>query len=121
MKWFFMLKERLQRHKREPLVIRTVPEDMRPDRVEPEPGSDPGQDSQTGIAVDTNFGSSGSLSLATRDEPKSNPYDTHSWELDPTQDTRQMKKVDKINRPKSKKMANNPYSTGEFRKGWGGK
>ncbi len=119
MKWFFALKDRLQNRNKQPMVIRTLPADQRPARVQTQAA--PEQDSQAGIEVETNFGFSDSLTLSNPDDPKGNPYETHTWELDPTQDTRQMKKVDLIDRPKVKKAANNPYDTGEFRKGWGGK
>ncbi len=119
MKWFFLLKDRLQKRQQKPLVIRTVPKDQRPDRVVRKP--EPEQDSQAGIAVDTNFGFSDSLSLVAQDDSRGNPYETHSWEQSRDQDTRELKKVDVIDRPRSKKVANNPYSTGEFRKGWGKK
>jgi len=117
MRWFYTLVERLQQRRRKPLVIRTVPEAMRPERVVHQPEEDP----QAPLAVDTHFGFSDSLSLAIDDQPQANPYDTHTWELDPAQDTRQLKKVDVIDRPRPKKVRHNPYNTGEFRKGWGGK
>ncbi len=121
MKWFFALKDRLQNRNKQqpPLVIRTVPADERPARAPVQ--VTPEQDSQAGIEVETNFGFSDSLTLSNPDDPKGNPYETHSWELDPSQDTRQLKKVDMIDRPRGKKSANNPYDTGEFRKGWGDK
>jgi hypothetical protein len=48
-----------------------------------------------------------------------NPYQTHTWEMDPEEDTRKLRtvqigKADK----KDSKSSGNPYDTGSHRRGW---
>jgi hypothetical protein len=48
-----------------------------------------------------------------------NPYQTHSWEMDPENDTRKLRTIPigKIEQ-ESADTDGNPYATGEHRRGW---
>jgi hypothetical protein len=73
--------------------------------------------------IDPAFEDTGSLAL-TQDNPVGgNPYDTHSWELDPNEGMRRVDdtKAHRSKAPKSPKRSkdqSNPYDTIVGRKGW---
>ena len=48
-----------------------------------------------------------------------NPYETHSWEMDPQNDTRKLRTIQsgKVEK-KDEDAVFNPYDTGEHRRGW---
>jgi len=46
-----------------------------------------------------------------------NPYETHSWKLNPENETRELKQI-QVGKATDKGNPFNPYDTGQMRRGW---
>jgi len=65
------------------------------------------------------FSDTGGLALTEESEEDVNPYNTSSWSLDPEQGIRRVEDDKTVTRDgREKSVANNPYDTGAFRRGW---
>lgn len=65
------------------------------------------------------FMDTGSLEIQRDSDDLDNPYQTHSWEMDPDEGLRRVEDLKNVNRKKSKASPDNPYDTfvGK-KKGW---
>lgn len=59
------------------------------------------------------------IQLEADTQHEDNPYQTHSWEMDPENDTRKLRTI-QFNQIEEKVAEEvfNPYDTGEHRRGW---
>ena len=64
------------------------------------------------------FMDTGSLELQGATGEIENPYETHSWEMDPDEGLRRVEDQSMVNRKKPKGDADNPYDTIIKKKGW---
>ncbi len=106
--------------------IRTVrpPGEARPARQKvAEPRKPPELNCRKEPTIETMLESAGDLELSQDPaEIVDNPYETHSWRLDPGKGARRVDDLSSINRDRadeqSKKDPDNPYDQGTSRKGW---
>ena len=119
MSWFPFLK-RGKQAKRLPL-IRTVqaPGTRRVERRQaPAVVRPPDQERRKSRQIDPVYEDTGSLELDRDSQAADNPYETHSWTIDPRVGTRRVDDLKAINRDRSGGGEDNPYDTGVGRKGW---
>ena len=64
------------------------------------------------------FMDTGPLELTSEARDKSNPYETHSWEMDHEEGLRRVEDQSLVNRKKPQGTAGNPYDTVVKKKGW---
>jgi len=64
------------------------------------------------------FMDTGSLELQGESGEKSNPYETHTWEMDHEEGLRRIEDPSLVNRKKPQGTADNPYDTIVKKKGW---
>ena len=64
------------------------------------------------------FMDTGSLELQKDTDELDNPYETHSWEMDPEEGLRRVEDQSMVNRKKPKNVPGNPYDTIVKKKGW---
>ena len=67
---------------------------------------------------DDPFMDTGSLELQREASDLANPYDTHTWEMDPEEGLRRVEDQSLVNRSRSKGTPDNPYDTIVEKKGW---
>ena len=64
------------------------------------------------------FMDTGSLELQGEASDLANPYDTHTWEMDPEEGLRRVEDQNLVNRKQPKGAPDNPYDTIVKKKGW---
>lgn len=64
------------------------------------------------------FMDTGSLELEGEAGDLANPYDTHTWEMDPEEGLRRVEDQNLVNRKQPKGAPGNPYDTIVKKKGW---
>jgi hypothetical protein len=67
---------------------------------------------------DEDFLDTGSLALQGESDDISNPYETHSWEMDHEEGLRRIDDQNLVNGKKLQGTADNPYDTIVKKKGW---
>jgi hypothetical protein len=67
---------------------------------------------------DEDFLDTGSLELQGESDDISNPYETHTWEMDHEEGLRRIDDQNLVNRKKLQGTADNPYDTIVKKKGW---
>ena len=73
---------------------------------------------ETGIDSADAFMDTGSMELESDSREMDNPYETHSWEMDPDEGLRRVDDQNRVNRRKPEGTADNPYDTIIKKKGW---
>ena len=56
--------------------------------------------------------------MAADDVPEDNPYDTLSWEIDPSKGMRRVNDLKDVNKERKAKKTDNPYNKSAGRRGW---
>ena len=69
-------------------------------------------------SLDNAFMDTGELELQRDTREMVDPYDTHTWEMDPDESLRHLEDQDQINRKKPQGTVDNPYDTMVKKKGW---
>jgi len=73
---------------------------------------------ETDIGAADAFMDTGSMELENESGESENPYETHSWEMDPDEGLRRVDDQNRVNRKKPEGTADNPYDTIIKKKGW---
>jgi len=119
MSWFPFLKRDRQAKPLPPIKTVQPPGTGRVERRKaPDQARPPGQERRKQRKIDPVFEDTGSLELARDSQAADNPYETHSWTIDPRDGVRRVDDLKAVNRDRSDGDEDNPYDTGIGRKGW---